>query len=143
VKVRLAPLLALLALALAACSTTPPTIAPDATPSTRIAVRLTDALRIEPSSMLVPVGVPVTFVVTNAGVLEHELFFGDEQAQDRHQQEVSQAGGVAHDGPNGIAVKPGETREFTYTFEAAGSLLAGCHLPGHYPAGMKATVVVR
>lgn len=142
-KVRLAPLLALLALALAACSTTPPTIAPDATPSTRIAVRLTDALRIEPSSMLVPAGVPVTFVVTNAGVLEHELFFGDAQAQDQHQQEVSQAGGVPHDGPNGIAVKPGETREFTVTFEAAGSLLAGCHVPGHYPAGMKASVVVR
>ncbi|HSL98235.1 MAG TPA: plastocyanin/azurin family copper-binding protein [Candidatus Deferrimicrobiaceae bacterium] len=142
-KVRLAPLVALFALMFAACSAAPPTLAPDATPSTRIEVRLTDALRIEPNPILVPAGVPVTFVVTNAGVLEHEVFFGDEEAQDQHRREVAQAGGVPHDGPNGIAVKPGETREFSYTFEAAGSLLAGCHVPGHYPAGMKASVVVR
>jgi uncharacterized cupredoxin-like copper-binding protein len=145
VKVRLAPVLALtaLVLALAACSSAAPTVAPDASPSTRVEVRLTDALRIEPSPLLVPAGVPVTFVVTNAGVLDHELFFGDEGAQEQHQQEVAQAGGIAHDGPNGIALKPGETREFTYTFEAGDVLLAGCHLPGHYPAGMKAEVVVR
>jgi len=143
VKVRLAPLIVVAALALAACSSAPPTVAPDGTPSSRIEVRLTDALRIEPDPLLVPAGVPVTFVVTNAGVLDHELFFGDEAAQEQHQQEVSQAGGVPHDGPNGIAVKPGQTREFTFTFEAPGSLLAGCHIPGHYPAGMKAAVVVR
>ena len=148
-KVRHAPALTLaalvlvLALALAACSSAAPTVAPDASPSTRVEVRLTDALRIEPSPLLVPAGVPVTFVVTNTGVLDHELFFGDEAAQEQHQQELAQAGGIAHDGPNGIALEPGETREFTYTFEAGDVFLAGCHVPGHYPAGMKAEVVVR
>ncbi len=142
-KVPLVPLVALAVLALAACSSAPPTLAPEATPSTRIEVRLTDALRIEPGAMLVPAGVPVTYVVTNAGVLEHELFLGDAAAQEAHQQDVSKAGGVPFDSPNGIAVLPGQTREFTYTFEDAGSFLAGCHVPGHYQAGMKASVVVR
>jgi uncharacterized cupredoxin-like copper-binding protein len=144
---RMAPLalaaLALGALAIAACSSAPPTVAPDATPSTRIEVRLTDALHIEPPILLVPAGVPVTFVVTNTGVIDHELFFGDEAAQEQHGAAVSQAGGVPFDSPNGIVVKPGQTREFTYTFQDAGPLLAGCHVPGHYQAGMKATVEVR
>ena len=142
-KIRIALLAAWAVLALAACGGASPTVAPDATPSTRIDVRLTDAFRIEPDPLLVPAVVPVTFVVTNAGVLDHEIFFGDEAAQEQHQQEVSQSGGVPQDRPNGIALKPGETREFTYTFDPSRSWLAGCHVPGHYPSGMKASVEVR
>lgn len=109
--------------------------------STRIAVQLTDAMKIEPAQMSVPAGVPVTFVVTNTGVLDHEFFLGDEAAQAQHDQEML-AGGMTHDEPMGIGVKPGQTKELTVTFPAAGSILAGCHTPGHYAAGMKATVLI-
>jgi uncharacterized cupredoxin-like copper-binding protein len=51
-------------------------------------------------------------------------------------------GGMAHDEPEGIAVKPGETKELTYTFVEAGPTLAGCHVAGHYGAGMKADIAV-
>ena len=37
---------------------------------------------------------------------------------------------------------PGQTKELTVTFPAATSLLAGCHVAGHYAGGMKATVEV-
>jgi uncharacterized cupredoxin-like copper-binding protein len=108
-------------------------------PSGVVEVRLTDTLRIEPDPILVPVGVPVTFRVTNTGVAEHEFYVGDETAQAEHEEDMAH-GGMAHDDPNGISVAPGATGELTITFDAAGETLAGCHVPGHYAGGMKAVV---
>jgi len=108
----------------------------------RIDVQLVDALRMEPASMTVPAGVPVTFVVTNAGVLEHEFYLGDEDAQQDHEAEMQSMGGMTHDEPEGIAVDPGETKELTYTFAEPGETLAGCHVAGHYVGGMKATITI-
>ena len=110
--------------------------------ATRIEVTLTDALKIEPASMTVPAGVPVTFVVTNSGVTDHEFYLGDEAAQAEHEKEMAEMGGMSHDEPEGIAVKPGETKELTYTFAQAGQTLAGCHVVGHYGGGMKADITV-
>jgi|SRR5215207_365063 len=112
-----------------------------AAPATRIDVKLTDNLRIEPASMSVPAGVPVTFVVTNTGAIDHEFFLGDGDAQSDHEEEMAM-GGMTHDEPEGIGLRPGETKELTYTFAEAGMTLAGCHVPGHYDAGMKAQITV-
>ena len=127
----------------AACSGSSASEAPSSAPSgdgsgTRIEVRLVDSFRIEPGDFQVPAGEPVTFVVTNGGALEHEFFVGDEAAQAAHDQEML-SGGMAHDEPNGIGVKPGETKELTLTLDA-GSTIAGCHVPGHYAGGMKTTI---
>jgi uncharacterized cupredoxin-like copper-binding protein len=94
----------------------------------RIEVTLTDALRIEPAMMSVPAGVPVTFVVTNTGAIDHEFYLGDEAAQAEHEQEMMAMGGMGHDEPEGIAVDPGETKELTHTFAEPGEMLAGCHV---------------
>jgi uncharacterized cupredoxin-like copper-binding protein len=110
--------------------------------TTRIDVRLTDELRIEPASMIVPAGVEVTFVVTNAGALEHEFYLGDVAAQAAHEQEMQSMGGMGHDEPEGIAVGPGETKELTFTFAEPGETIAGCHVAGHYAGGMMATIRV-
>ena len=115
---------------------------PSGAANTRIEVELTDALRMEPAEMRVPAGLPVTFVVTNTGVLPHEFYLGDEQAQAEHEEEMAAMPGMAHDEPEGIGLDPGETKELTYTFEAPGTILAGCHVPGHYGAGMKAVITV-
>ena len=112
-------------------------------PGTRIEVKLTDAMKIEPATFAVKAGVPVTFVVTNTWALEHEFFIGDEKAQSDHENEMAGHGAMVMDEPTGIAVKPGQTKEMTVTIKDAGSILAGCHVPGHYPAGMKATVIVQ
>lgn len=144
------PLLALVpvaALLVAACSgggaasaPPPPTALPSF--STRIEVSLTDVFKIEPPAMAVLAGVPVTFVVTNDGVLEHEFYLGDEAAQIEHEAEMVAMGGMAHDEPEGIGLAPGETKELTFTFAEAGAMLAGCHIAGHYAAGMKAPIIV-
>lgn len=147
---RLAPLAAI-ALVVAACSSgssaTSSAASGSAAPSTeavRIEVALTDALKMEPAAFTVPAGVPVTFVVTNSGTVLHEFVLGDETVQAEHEDEMKEAGGMtmAHDEPNAIGVDPGATKELTHTFEAPGTTYAGCHVVGHYAAGMKATITV-
>jgi uncharacterized cupredoxin-like copper-binding protein len=117
-------------------------VATPAAAAARIEVLMTDRMTFEPAVMTVPAGVPVTFVVTNGGVLEHEFYLGDEAAQVAHEAEMLEMGGMTHDDPEGIAVDPGDTRELVYTFEAPGETLAGCHVAGHYLAGMKATIKI-
>jgi uncharacterized cupredoxin-like copper-binding protein len=109
--------------------------------ATRIEVELSDSLKITPNPMAVPAGVPVTFVVHNGGSIEHEFVLGDEATQAEHEMEMAE-GGMDHDEENAISVDPGATKELTFTFDEAGETFAGCHVPGHYPAGMKATITV-
>ena len=137
-------LVAMLSVVVAACSagsssTTAP--APASAP-TRIEVKLTDALRIEPAAMKVRAGQPITFIVTNAGSTEHEFYVGDEQAQAAHEKEMAAMGGMAHDEAMGVGLKAGQTKELTVTFPAAGTTLAGCHVGGHYGLGMKASIEI-
>ncbi len=102
---------------------------------------MTDAMRFEPGSITARAGEDVTFVVTNAGVLPHEFFVGDEDAQAHHAAEMAAAGpGHAHD--DALRLEAGETGRITMRFDAAGELLVGCHEPGHYQAGMVGSVEV-
>lgn len=151
---RLAPFAAA-AVLVAACSGSGGTSAPpasaaaasiEASPTaTRVEVTLSDALKIEPAAMTVQAGVPVTFVVTNAGAILHEFVLGDEAEQMAHDQEMAEAGGMSmpKDEPMAIGVEPGMTKELTVTFDAPGDMLAGCHVIGHYGGGMKATVTIQ
>lgn len=139
-----------LILSVAACSGAGSTASPPASTSPaasagaqRIAVKLTDTLKMEPDTMSVKAGLPVTFVVTNTGAIDHEFYLGDAAAQDAHEMEMmSSMGPMSMDETMGFTVKPGQTKELTYTFGAAGQMVAGCHVTGHYPAGMKATITV-
>lgn len=136
-------LLVAASLALAACSGG--ATAEPATPAPSpivVAVRLSDSLRMEPAEITVPVGVPVTFVVENAGANPHEFVLGSEEAQQAHDAEMSQPGAMMHDHADAIAVEPGKTKELTWTFTEVGETYAGCHFPGHYAGGMKATITV-
>jgi uncharacterized cupredoxin-like copper-binding protein len=151
--VRIAPLAAIAVLA-AACSgggatPAPATAAPiesaqASVAATRVDVTLTDRLRIEPATMTVPAGQPVTFVVTNSGAVFHEFVLGDEAEQMAHDKEMAEAGGMSMpmDEPMAIGVEPGKTKELTVTFAEPGTILAGCHVIGHYAAGMRADVTI-
>ncbi|MFM2105023.1 MAG: hypothetical protein RL338_55 [Chloroflexota bacterium] len=125
-----------------AAPTTAPVAATPAPSPIVIEVRLTDSLRMEPAEMTVPVGVPVTFVVTNAGANPHEFVLGSEEEQQAHDAEMAQHGAMMHDHDYAIAVEAGKTKELTWTFDEVGETYAGCHYPGHYGAGMKATITV-
>jgi len=51
------------------------------------------------------------------------------------------AGADMHD-DDAVTVAPGRTGSLTHTFSESGTYLIGCHEPGHWEAGMKATVEV-
>ena len=108
-----------------------------------IAVGMSDELRFEPAEFTVSAGETVRFEVTNNGQILHDFFLGDEQEQAEHEEEMGGMSGMAEDGPNGVSVDPGATKTLEFTFpDEPGELLIGCHEPGHYDAGMVATVTI-
>ncbi len=117
-----------------------PAVTPTATPddgAQAIEVSRLDSLRIEPERITVAAGTPVRFVVTNAGALEHDFFIGSDREQLQRER------GEGEPGPDRyVAVPPGQTVTLLYTFPKAGKTIAGCVVPGHYTAGMKATIII-
>jgi uncharacterized cupredoxin-like copper-binding protein len=83
----------------------------------------------------------VAFVVKNEGVIVHEFFVGTAAEQADHAAEMAM-GGMSHGHDNALSLNAGETGSLRMTFPKAASLLIGCHEPGHYAAGMKATLKV-
>lgn len=131
-----------LALVLAACAPSGGGGSPTDQGPRTVQVEMTDELRFEPAEFTFQAGDTVRFEVTNAGQIVHEFLIGDEAAQDEFEMEMSEGDGMAHDTDAGVSVEPGESETFEYTFAEAGELLAGCHEPGHYGGGMKATITV-
>ena len=81
--------------------------------------------------------------------MTHEAYIGDEQAQEDHATEMMGDGDHSGDGhsmdmggDDVVTVEPGDTRSMTHTFDDAGTVQIGCHQPGHWESGMKATVNV-
>jgi len=92
-----------------------------------------DAIEVEP-------GQTVRFVIHNTDPIHHEFILGDE-----HVQLVHEEGTEAHHPPRPgeVSIPPGATVVTTYTFPVSGgSLIFGCHLPGHYAYGMRGSVTV-
>jgi uncharacterized cupredoxin-like copper-binding protein len=117
-------------------------VAPSADPlSGDVHVVMSDAMRFAPDPITVKAGEEVTFVVKNDGVIVHEFFVGTEEEQVDHAAEMA-AGGMGHGHHNALSLQAGETGSLAMTFDDAGSLLIGCHEPGHYDAGMTATLTV-
>jgi uncharacterized cupredoxin-like copper-binding protein len=133
-------LVAGLTMVLAACSggneTGASSSAPGATARV-VAATLSDDLAIQLSESDFRMGETVRFEVTNTGSARHEFYLGDAEAQEHHAEEMADMGAeMMHDEEDGVAVDPGATETLEYTFEEAGRILAGCHEPGHYEAGM-------
>ena len=95
-----------------------------------------------PDHLSVKKGEAVTFRFTNSGAQLHEAVIGNEDAQAQAEMAMQHGGHSGMSMTNTVEVKPGETGELTMTFDKAGDVLIGCHQPGHYAAGMRATVTV-
>lgn len=96
-----------------------------------------------PASFAVTVGETITLRVTNKGKIPHDFTLGRAQLQDDHEIEMANMGGMTMaDEANAFMIDPGETKELTWHFTEAGEVLIGCHIPGHYAAGMRATIDV-
>jgi uncharacterized cupredoxin-like copper-binding protein len=142
--------------------------APAGTPESprTIEVAMVD-IAFEPTALSVQAGETVKFVFTNEGAAEHEATFGDEAEQDEHATAMRDAEGMegmdmgeaeadhdeagatpdGHDEEGAIApvvLKSGETGEMIVTFDDPDvtSTIIGCHIPGHWEAGMRLDVTV-
>jgi uncharacterized cupredoxin-like copper-binding protein len=123
-------------------ATTSASIAPPTVVAVReVLVTMTDTLRFTPNPITVRAGETVTFVVSNAGLNVHEFIVGSDAEQSDHAVDMA-SGEMAHGHDNAAVVEPGTTESLTMTFETPGSFLVGCHEPGHYESGMKATLSV-
>ncbi len=105
-----------------------------------------DTFRFTPDPITVKVGETVTFRITNDGKIPHDVVLDDQEGQDAHEVEMTEmiASGnmTMADEVNGFALAAGESKTLTWTFTEAGTVLLGCHQPGHYAAGMIASVIV-
>lgn len=108
--------------------------------SRTIEIAARDTYRFDPEELEVEPGETVTFVVTNDGNEDHEFVLGDAEYQESHGDEMA-AGEMHHEG-NAVTVAPGATEELTWTFPDGGEVLYGCHVAGHYDAGMVGAISV-
>jgi uncharacterized cupredoxin-like copper-binding protein len=117
-----------------------------------VRVVMNDRFRYRPSAIMVRAGHRVTFEVTNTGKLPHEFILGDRASQLDHERQMQTAPADEdmdmhthmhmHMDAGGLSVPPGQTRRLTWTFDEPGIVLYGCHVLGHWAAGMRGTIVV-
>jgi uncharacterized cupredoxin-like copper-binding protein len=108
-----------------------------------IEVTTLDTMAYDPATITVGAGETITFSVTNAGEAVHELILGDQAMQDDHAEEMADMGsGMVHDQPNSIRLEPGETKELTWRFGDAATVIYASYEPGHYEAGMRGQITV-
>jgi magnesium-transporting ATPase (P-type) len=117
------------------------TSASSASATRTIQVDTTDALRFAPPSLTVGAGETIAFEIRNSGAVPHEFFVGTTDEQIAHEREMA-SGMPMHDDPSGVDVPAGQTVRLIYTFDEPGTLEYGCHVPGHYAAGMRGTITV-
>ena len=118
-RVYLGVLFSLAALALAACGGRSPL------PPRSMTVELTE-FAITPNMYSAQTGEPLTFVVTNQGVLDHNVTILNPSGKE-----------LAH-----VEVKSGQMAAFDFQTSTPGSLQIICSLDGHYKAGMSSRLMV-
>jgi uncharacterized cupredoxin-like copper-binding protein len=108
----------------------------------------------QPAQLQVAKGSTVTIRFKNTGMVKHEAIIGDDAMQMRHHDEMTAAtaqmdhgnpgpaGQAPDSSPEAVTIEPGRSGDLTHTFNESGSILIGCHEPGHWEAGMKATVEI-
>lgn len=119
-KLCVSALVGLAGLALAACAGSASPL-----PARALSVELAE-FTITPGDYAAQAGEPLTFVVTNTGVLDHDLtIVGADGEQYAH-----------------VVVKPGQTASFDFQPTAATNYQLLCSIAGHAKAGMLAPLVV-
>ena len=113
-----------------------------------VAITMTDALRFDPGTIAVHEGETIRFLLENPTVAPHDFTLGDMDAQMHHHEEMSAGMGHEHGGtgangmPGAVSLEPGESAEVIVTFSEPGEVLIGCHIPGHWEAGMRGALLV-
>jgi uncharacterized cupredoxin-like copper-binding protein len=109
--------------------------------SRTIQVSTTDTLRFVPDQISVRAGETIAFEISNPASVPHEFFLGTTAEQQAHEAEMA-SGAPMHAEPGQVDVPAGKTVRLVSTFDQPGTLEYGCHVPGHYPAGMRGTITI-
>ena len=99
-----------------------------------------------PDHFTVRQGESVRFLISNPDTIGHELFIGTvaEQAERRMAApSIPTDDETATHFGYGIYIPAFSEGELDYAFSSDTDLLIGCHLPGHWEAGMVATIDVQ
>jgi uncharacterized cupredoxin-like copper-binding protein len=111
--------------------------------SKTINVKMLDTMRFDPAEVEVKSGQTVRFLVTNTGKIRHEFGLGTKDEQKAHAEMMLADPEMKHEDGSVVTVEPGETKELVWHFGKPGTYEAACQVPGHYPAGMMARVIVK
>jgi uncharacterized cupredoxin-like copper-binding protein len=94
----------------------------------------------DPSSLSVPLGRPVRFVIHNDDPIDHEWIEGNAAVQQIHRVGTELRHAAR---PTELSIPALSTIETTVTFRTAGSEYYICHLPGHEAYGMVGTLDIK
>tara|TARA_Y100001970_G_scaffold36777_1_gene45398 strand:- start:1724 stop:2227 length:504 start_codon:yes stop_codon:yes gene_type:complete len=117
----------------------------------------------EPKTLEIKAGETINFEVLNAGVLVHEFNIANSMMHKNHQPEMKKMfelgilkvtsidkekmkkmakidKAMAHSHSNSLLLQPGEKANLIWKFDNAINIEIACNVPGHYQAGMIATV---
>lgn len=119
-----------------------------APPATRDVSVSISGMRFVPDHFEVHVGETIRFLVANPTDIPHELYIGSMDEQLAHHMEVTNLTGsqqvrAMQQTGYGIYLMAHDSGQFIYHFSTAGQIKIGCHVPGHWEAGMMATVDVQ
>ena len=106
-------------------------------------VKMSDAMRYAPTRFEFRSGETVRFIITNEGQVRHEFGIGTIEEQRAHEEMMKADPEMRHEDTAVLSVEPGETKRLVWQFGNPGEYELACHVPGHYPAGMKAKIIVR
>src|SRR3970040_552967 len=136
------------------------TVATAAAKAQKVTVTMTD-FKFTPKSVTVRAGVPVELTLVNKGAVEHEFMVyaspkaapddWDEYVMDntyfKDMGEVEvvfrNQGAVASTRMFEVELEKGKGATVLFTPSKKGTFEIGCHVEGHYEAGMKGTFVVK
>ena len=126
----------------------------------KVTITMTD-FKFTPGLITLQSGVPAEIVLVNKGVVEHEFMVyvapkgkvgdWDEYVMPNTyftnigevEGEFEGLGAVAGTSIFEVEVKKGKTAELKFTPTRKGTFEMGCHVEGHYQAGMKGVLVVK
>ncbi len=107
-----------------------------------ITIRMSDAMRFDPSSIRVAKGQTVRLHIVNDGKLAHEFVLGTAADIDAHAAMMKRHPGMVHADASAVTLAPGKSGDLLWKFGTAGQFTYACLIAGHLEAGMQGRVTV-
>jgi uncharacterized cupredoxin-like copper-binding protein len=111
--------------------------------SRTVQISMSDSMKYMPNVIQIKRGEAVTLAFKNEGQLKHEAVLGNLDELKKHAEMMKMHPDMEHDDPKSISAKAGETAYIKWKFTQAGTFYVACLVPGHFDAGMRASVIVK